>query len=849
MSNVLTNNTSGSIILTLNTNSPGVEVLSMSPGESLLYDSVVITDENNTNYNEPLIQEYIDNGILLKQNLIGITESELRLLSSANLTINMSTGIPQLLSNAKTANNIDNQKVLASNDMYGRLQYIYYKSIQGMSVSMDFGASQSLINNSNLLYPSEITSFAIQVYDNVGGILKQVNRLFIGTLREGIKTFTPGVDSTYVDYDPKPNSPYFSTTVVGSKTVPTDPLFRNTIIDHDGTISFSGFCASYVLAIINEPYTSGCPIFIATRPVKIDYTIDILNPVITTEPIICFKYLHSQIYVHNNLTKTIPDSNQPSYVSPVNMSDNFILLSSSLPDNPSDDAKIANIINQGTLFNTSASPIDVITEYIPTGAILIIKSYDGFTYTDKLYKITLSDNISSIPIVSSISLVAITTGGKIKNVSYLTELDGTNYNIFITTDTIIWRYSSRSETWERFLYPDNSSATYLSTSITDGILVPSGGATNLKELSNFIMLPKINTDSSYVGLLSSEIGLVLYKLKLVNNIFIADGKVAANQAINIARSSVITDMSFNIYGQSSYIFTCSYSSQIPKTWYSDVNCLQIINNNSALIKNVYYIKPDVEQDTDYMYYVSSSVLSTSSSPTSEQLSYNPVLLQSDYTYNLISPSYSFKMYALKNDENLFTALCSKLAHKYYTPYIIERIISSVSPAELDILELNDYKHAFQMNYLNSISVISELGIEYPVLNQQTVVITNPYYTSPPIGAVYLSFICIALDGSIVIPTILSMSPETPVLISDVNTILLFPQPFSGSIFVNPVSEGYRSPTISGFSAILNTTLTDRYPQVVLDSSVVDLLNDIKYIDATRLEISFKSSVNTTVNLV
>ncbi|MEI6297162.1 MAG: hypothetical protein WCO84_06020 [bacterium] len=907
MSNVLTNNTTGSIILTLNnTTYTGENIISMPPGSSVLYNDIVVRDQSSALYNVPLIQEYIDNGILLNQTLSGHTGSELQTLSPANLTINITTGIPKLLSNAKTSNNIDNQQLLVSNDATGKFQYIYYKSVQGMSISADFGASQSLISNANLLYPDEITSFAIQVYDSLGGILKQVNRLYIGTLREGVKTFTPGIDTTYVNFDENAVCPTHDNIDLIFKTTVTTivntvyPTSSDTVTSVTAT-----FCPTYVLAIINNPYSSGCPIFISSRPrqttITVDTTVHIDGTNTTTTSTVgpdyktkvIYKYLHSQIYINDTKLNVSPSS--------------WTLLQ----ENTSPDIFPKHILN-------------VITEYTPSGAVFLTKSNDSIS--NRLYKITCSSGtvtpgipptISGIASISEVTPLPVSLQNtKLKNISYLSEITDNKYDIFITTDSEVWRYSSYSSSWSAFI-SKNSLVSYLNISLENGVLsgvfggtasfatnkmtltsAPTSGrivlgqklacagvadntiitslysgtlnevgsvytlstspgtlttrsftsyVTYLKELSNFVMLPLNDTPNKYIGILGSELGLISFTLKLVNNIFTANSNNVKAQSIGIARYSVITDLKYNIDGQNMYIFTCSYSSQIPRTWTDNIDCLQVINNSSSLVNDVYYLKPDIENVSDLPYYVTENLIRINSIPSPEQISFAPVLIDANHSYGLISPKYSFKV--CNFDDILRSALTSTLAYKYYTPYITERIISSVSPAELTSLELNEYKHAFKMDYLAFISINTDLGTQFPVSNQQTVSLDNVLIDSN-------SFLCISLDGSVVLPiTGIQSSYEISTGVFVYSTILTFASAFSGIIYTQ-TSTGTTVPfTLKGLSAILDyskvadyPSLAGRYPQVILDSSVADLLNDIKYIDSGRLEISFSSPVDTTINL-
>ncbi len=840
MSNVLTNNTGTSIILSFNNVlSPEANVISMAPGESILYNTVAVTNELDPNYNIPLIQEYLDANILINETVSNTAKSELQLLSQGNLVLNFSTNVPQLASKYIT-DNIDNDCVLPVNNP-DNLQYIYYKSKQGMSVSSDFGNSQVLIDNTNLLYPDEITSFAVQVNDSINGILIPVNRLYIGTLREGVKTFTPGVDTTYVDLDPgaafDTSSPVFKNVLTQITNTYTDPNVTPVVTT---AVSFTSYCPTYVLAIINN-INAGCPIFIASRTIQTTSTTTIhilVDGSVTSSTVssqvyqtkVVFKYLHSSIYVNNVNIPVIPTQNIPSYST---LSNSWILLQ----ENNVQSIGISSIISVTPTF--PAHILDVFTEYISGGALFVIKDNTGTNY---LYNLSCYQNLSAVPTIVQIPLISNLQTGKINNLSYLLEISSLAYDIFITTDTQVWRYSSSSNTWSLFIYPGNT-ISYLSTSVTNGILDPAG-ITNLKELTNFIIVPQNNTPSSYLGILSSELGLILYNLKLISNIFTANAKVAQVLLANVSRTA-ISDMKSIINGQDIYIFTCSYSSQIPRTYYNNTNCFQLINNQDPLVSNVYYLKSDIES-SKYPYYVAKNIALVNNVPSAEQLAYDPILINSDYSYNLVSPKYSFKLNGLAADSVLVSALTSTLAYKYYNSYIIERIVSSVSNAELNILQLSEYIHRIRMPYLQATAITATLGAPYPVVNSNSIVIPNTSVYNASLNSGN-SFVCIEdYTNKTVIPSAIATTQPAP---GQYSTEITFTIAFTGTVYVQAVSSPAVSYPVNGLFALIQHGL-NKYPQVILNnSSDLAALNDIKYVDNSKIEISYKSSMNTTISLI
>ena len=888
MSQILTNTADNSIILTINNTASSIpNVISMAPGESVLYDSVVIIDILNPNYNVDLIQSYIDSGVLIQETLTNNNISKLQILSQANLTIGLGTGVPKLI--ARSSNLVtDNLQVLPIMDKNNNISCVYYKSVQGMSFSTDLGTTQTLISNSNLLFPDEITSFAVQLYDSINGVLKVVNRLYIGTLREGIKTFTPNVDTTYINFD---SDVYFPGAISGDK----NPLFKNCVKttvsgvpENIVSITFPEYCATYILGIINSPYNSGCPIFVASRP---KYT-EILDTIITVDneykTKVSFKYLNDSIYQSNVQKQIIHTSAStlpyiftgPSYYE---NSSGWMLLQElgSVPES------LSSII---TFPNFQNDILDIITEYVPSGVLFITKDNIG---NNNLYQIFCHENIMAIPPdtaypkITEIVFPLDLQTGKIKNISYLLENDLTNYDYFITTDKEVWRYSSISNTWVKFIYSGVASQRlngtidnqYLDTSINNGILTWNG-TTYLKELSNFALIPKIGSDTEYIGLLGTELGLFFYNLVLSNNIFTTPYKNGRTLLSNVAQYP-ISDLKI----VDSYAFTCSFNSQIPRTYFNNVNCLRLINTTSALDKQVFYLKPDIEFSNS-LYYITDTSLYENSVFSGEQKSYNPVLLDTTYVYNLTSPTYSFKLdnlYQYK-DNTLILSLCSFLAYKYYFPTITERIISSVNKLEPQILQLNDFKHSFRINNINSIT-LGNVGTSTTILNQSIVslpIFINNNHTKN-------SIICIRSDGKTILPTIIkqtktkryiSIASERNVGETDdeyyirigytfdqYNTVLTFSEVFSGTVFVQSLNiSDQKILNFSGlFSTIshmmnkypqivingtfINDTADTKYPKSILNGSAVSNLNDIRYIDSDRLEFSFTSSTNTTLTLL
>jgi hypothetical protein len=446
----------------------------------------------------------------------------------------------------------------------------------------------------------------------------------------------------------------------------------------------------------------------------------------------------------------------------------------------------------------------------------------------------------------------------INGLSYLSEIgSNSNYNIFITTNDLVWRYSSAGELseeyagWAHFIYPGNT-ISYLSTSINSfGILDSStAGIFWLKELSNFVLLPKNDTSNNYIGILASEIGLVIYNFKLTNNSFIAGAKSTRTALQNVAKS-VISDMKINLYGQNIHVFTCSYSSQMPRNFYNGASCLQVINDNSNLVKEVYYLKGGVST-TDSPYYATPNSGKLNYLPSEEQVSISPVLLTYTNPHLVItSPKYSFKLANLTLDDILYYELSYSLRQKYYFPYIIERIISSISPAERNILTLADFAHYIKTPYLESMEDFQLNLIDFvDIENKTTIILPNTYAKKQtgPTTFVYTALLCIDYSSKVILP-INDLVKDTKETSSGVfETTVVFKTPFSGRIYKTQVSTEPTQHQVSGLFKLISHNM-GCYPQVILDASLLDKVNDIRYVDSNRLEVSFISEVNTTISLL
>jgi hypothetical protein len=199
-----------------------------------------------------------------------------------------------------------------------------------------------------------------------------------------------------------------------------------------------------------------------------------------------------------------------------------------------------------------------------------------------------------------------------------------------------------------------------------------------------------------------------------------------------------------------------------------------------------------------------------------------------------------KLSYFKYDSVLVTALKQDIAYKYYFPNITERIISSKNKIEVDILQLDEFKHPMKMNFITDMPYTYSVDDIILISNSTSVVL--PTFIDN--GITRNSFVCISNTNKVILPASIV---QTVLISGQYTTTLTFSEAFSGTIFIN-TETGVTTENVVGLFAIVQHDL-DRLPQVELDSSVAGILNDIRYIDRNRLEISFKSEVDTTITLV
>lgn len=241
----------------------GNEFTTLEANEIGFYNQLVTSDSTSPQYNEPRILEYIDSGIL--------TDTLFKPKPPNSYLSGYPDSTHSIINNRKFVqeNQEDHLEIIYSLDAVSDtstvIRLIVYRDADGISYSLDSGQSCLKIPSTGLLYPSEVTSVAIQNY------LTEVNigkpKIWIGTLREGLLSYTPG-DTSWVSEsnleksDPTENDP---------DGINSTFLFRISLVnkyevkDSDGNIYFyipGDYAPVYILGLINNPKSTGLPLVV-----------------------------------------------------------------------------------------------------------------------------------------------------------------------------------------------------------------------------------------------------------------------------------------------------------------------------------------------------------------------------------------------------------------------------------------------------------------------------------------------------------------------------------------------------------------------------------------------------------
>lgn len=247
-----------------------------NPDESIFYRNFLVSDIQSTLYNQNKLDSYVKQGILSDSyftplppsiSVTGITNN------THSLAFSTSGNIIKTPAH-NTYNHLSLSYVLDSS--LDKIKLIVYRDTDGMSYSTDGGMTCIKIPNTNLLYPNEITSFVIQAHTNISVTVAK-SKIFIGTLREGLKSFTIDLSSGWEQEGADEHTIVSGTNNYFSFKHSITNL--NKVKASDGIVYDyvpSDFAPCYVLTVNNYPITAGNGILVAVNSKIIDtFSVDI----------------------------------------------------------------------------------------------------------------------------------------------------------------------------------------------------------------------------------------------------------------------------------------------------------------------------------------------------------------------------------------------------------------------------------------------------------------------------------------------------------------------------------------------------------------------------------------------
>jgi hypothetical protein len=561
------------------------QITQVGPDDVLFYDVVVDSDITSTTYNLDTVNTLISNDILAYTDVV-LTEPIPTVQSSFGGTFVgtvSSNKAVQVINRdiSQTTNHLD---MLPVTDSAGNLLIIYYRDTEGMSYSLNSGKSSVLISNTNLLYPDEITSYSVQISDSVTAS-KTILKLFVATLREGIKTFIPGIDTTYQDFVSLDS--VSDGTLVGTQPS-IDYLFQNYVADETSTYSHinTGFAPIYILGILNYTPNNGCPLITYSRCLK--------------DGLPAFKYcitpLQNQVYV-TTYTNGKAQKTLTSVVNTVDLSTSLWPVTSSILSSTNwailqtDNGVVATKyldLQQGIL------PVNLIDisgysncyNYINTGQVssylVSIKTYSvalntinnnfiRFCSTTTINSSLLIETISITPPPQSLSLEPYITG-----TSFFSDPTTGIETIFVTTDSVVWQYfnSAWSIYISNYANVSNTLSAYLSTAVDKNMLLTTTASdivTYVTGLRGFSIASVPNNTTNFVGFLGSNIGIIQYRYLCINGVLtIKDttnvpGRVLRQDLFN----SYISDL--NIPTGTNIVLSCGIKTAVPVRYDTNSN--------------------------------------------------------------------------------------------------------------------------------------------------------------------------------------------------------------------------------------------------------------------------------------
>lgn len=506
------------------------------PKESVFFHEIFVDDTTSTLYNKDKISSYITQNIL-SDTYFNPLPPTISLTGVINNTHSLSLGNSGKFQKTLSHNTYNHLSVAytLNSTLFG-IKLLVYRDVDGISYSEDNGVSCVKIPNIGLLYPNEITSYAIQAYDSIK-LTNSNSKIFIGTLREGLKSFTlgtsiqweqEGIADDLVDIGTSSDVVVYNDLNVPIKTVTVPDnyfLFHYGITNITYEPSTNGkiygyisgdFAPCYVLAVNNYPITAGNGILVAVdngvhRLITPDQTGAFIPMFVCA-----FKYLHAtskqytqstrgyietseDISIHNKWVSICdPITRLQNINSPVHFTGQFPIMYDQLKQIP---------FKSSNNYDTTIS-----------GDLIAVTETEGLDYVAKIYKLIGFNHIEGVQDrhleftnLPSLSISNHVSAYDFSGLSY-TDIIAKNGTIntfaFLSSKEAIWycNLSATVPSWSPLIF------SLLDLKLTPDFLFTTG--TNITYLSGLSGFGLFQQDKNLIGIFASDLGYVQCALSL-----------------------------------------------------------------------------------------------------------------------------------------------------------------------------------------------------------------------------------------------------------------------------------------------------------------------------------------------
>lgn len=239
------------------------------PGEIITEDMLGLTDEQKSLF----ISRYIKPGIISDNTLVPTVPTVgIDSVSTCNYAVKLNENGSADKVNI-SYDTLDHLQIFPAS-YNGNLIAIYYRDADGISYSLDEGKNIIKVAGSelsNLKYPEEITSCAVCIYTDVYNSSLVRTKLYIGTLREGLKSLTPG-DSKFVQETDLEKGHYPGELDSESYYFRASKWNVGRIKSSDGVVLDylpGEYQPCYVVGILNFPISINNPILVYVKNIKV----------------------------------------------------------------------------------------------------------------------------------------------------------------------------------------------------------------------------------------------------------------------------------------------------------------------------------------------------------------------------------------------------------------------------------------------------------------------------------------------------------------------------------------------------------------------------------------------------